>query len=109
MFVKLGIIAVILVAGGLFFSSEISNLFPNTSASITESVKTDISNLGTKTSNTFESKIDEAVIQANEKINSGITDVKESSTNFLSNELTKISPLEGVTSIFDKMNLSNQQ
>ena len=101
MFVKLGIIAVILVVGGLLFSLEITSLFPNISASITESLKDDISNLSTKTSDTLESRIDDVMIQANEKINNGITEAKESSTIFLSNELTKINPFESLTSILD--------
>ena len=101
MFVKLGIITVILVAGGLLFSSEITYLFPNISASVTESLKDDITNLSTKTSDILENTIDEAMIQANEKINNGITDAKESSAIFFSNELTKINPFESLASILD--------
>ena len=54
MFIKLGIIAGIVILGGMIFSNEIDNLFPTTSATVADSLKDDLSNFGTKTSDTVE-------------------------------------------------------
>ena len=57
MFIKLGIITGILILGGLIFSNEIDILFPSTSASIVESLKNDVSNFGSKASDSVEKRI----------------------------------------------------
>ena len=41
MFIKLGIIAGIVILGGMIFSNEIDNLFPTTSATVFDSLKND--------------------------------------------------------------------
>lgn len=51
MLLKLGIIGTFLILGGMMFSTEISALFPNTSASFLDSVKNDINLLNEKISN----------------------------------------------------------
>ena len=48
MLIKLGIIASVLVLGGMMFSTEITSLFPNTSALLADSLKDDINSLNTK-------------------------------------------------------------
>ena len=56
MFIKLGIIAGILILGGMIFSTEIDTLFPSTSASVVDSLKTDVSDFGSKASDSVEKK-----------------------------------------------------
>jgi len=106
MFIKLGIIAGILIVSGLIFSSEINSIFPNTSASLTESLKNDVNSLGAKASDSVENKLntslDKIVSKTSEKIDDGIAKTQESSKDFFSNELTKINPVERLTNIFNK-------
>ncbi len=48
MLLKLGIMAAILVVGGIIFSSEIQAIFPNTSTTAVNSLETDVNTLTTK-------------------------------------------------------------
>ena len=104
MFLKLGIIGIILISGGIIFSSEITGLFPNTSTSVAESLKDDVNNISNKASESIENKIessfDKIIDNTNQKINDGIDNAKDSSTNFVSNELSKINPLETIENTF---------
>ena len=59
MFIKLGIIAGVLILGGMIFSNEIDSLFPSTSASVVDSLKEDVSNFGAKASDSVEKRIDD--------------------------------------------------
>lgn len=106
MFIKLGIIGVILIVGGLIFSSEINGLFPNTSSSVVESLKKDVGGIGTKATESVEKRldvsIDKVVEKTNQQINSGINEAKNSSKNILSNELEKFNPIETIGNIFNK-------
>ena len=106
MFIKLGIIGGILIVAGLIFSSEINSIFPNTSASLTESLKDDVNNLAAKASDSAENRLatslDNVVSKTSEKIDEGITKTQESSKDFFSNELMKINPIESLTNIFNK-------
>ncbi|MBT3328942.1 MAG: hypothetical protein HN384_03265, partial [Nitrosopumilus sp.] len=61
MFIKLGIIAGILILGGMIFSNEIDTLFPSTSTNVVNSLKEDVSNFGTKATDSVEKRIDESI------------------------------------------------
>ena len=104
MFIKLGIIGAILIIGGLVFSSEINELFPKTSSTIAESLKDDVNGISVKASesveNRLDSSIDKIVDTTNEKINEGINSAKESSNDLVSNELSKINPVETIEGLF---------
>jgi hypothetical protein len=115
MFIKLGIIAGILILGGMIFSNEIDVLFPTTSASVIDSLKNDISNFGSKTSASVEQRIDGSadkiidktgntisneITQTGEKISNGISDVKESSQKIFKEEISNFNPIESVKKIF---------
>ena len=54
MFIKLGIIASILILGCMIFSDKIDILFPTTSASVINSLNTDVSNFDSKASDSVE-------------------------------------------------------
>ena len=109
MLLKLGIVGILLILGGIVFSSEISGFFSNTSASVTESLKRDVNNISQKATESIENKIesslDNVVDNTSEKINDGINDAKESSANFLSDELSKISPFESIRNVFKNNSL----
>lgn len=104
MFLKLGIIGAILIAGGLIFSSEINGLFPNTSNSVVESLKEDVGGIGTKATESVEKRldtsIDKVVEKTSEQINSGINNAKESSKDILSNKIEKFNPVDTIGNIF---------
>ena len=61
MFIKLGIIAGVIILTGMIFSTEINNMFPATSATVTNSLKEDVTSLSVKASNTIEQKIDNSI------------------------------------------------
>lgn len=105
MLIKLGIIAGILIAGGLIFSSEINALFPSTSTSVIESLKSNVDDIGKKTSESVEKRLDisfdKIVDKTNEQINDGVVNAKESSKN-ITDELTKINPIDTIGNFFKK-------
>lgn len=100
MFIKLGIIGAILIIGGLIFSSEINELFPETSSTITESLKDDVNGISTKTSESVENRIDASINKIVDKTNEKINTAKESSKDLVSNELSKINPTETINNLF---------
>ena len=114
MFIKLGIIAGILVLGGVMFSTEIENLFPTT-ATVTESLKDDVSDLGSRTADSAEKRIDESIDEivdktssklkseineASDKVTSEISKAKDSSQQIINEEISDFNPLEFFQNIF---------
>ena len=85
MLLKLGIIGTFLILGGMMFSTEISALFPNTSASFLDSVKNDINLLNEKISNSAEERLDTSVDKLVENVSdqvyAGITETGDSLKN----------------------------
>ena len=115
MFIKLGIIAGIVILGGVIFSNEIDNLFPTTSATVLDSLKNDVSIFGSKTSDSvkqrIDSSIDKIVDKTSESISDGITDagdkildeisdVKESSQKTIKEKILNFNPIESIQNIF---------
>ena len=115
MFIKLGILAGILILGGMIFSTEIDSLFPNTSATVIDSLKDDLSNFGSIASNSVEQRIDESVdkivdktsdsitneiSEVGDKISDEISEVKESSQKTINEEISNLDPIESITNIF---------
>lgn len=68
MLLKLGIIAAILVVGGIIFSSEIQAILPNTSTTGVNSLETDVNTLTTKSFESAEQKIGSSVEKAETKL-----------------------------------------
>jgi len=93
MLVQIAIIGIILTAGGLLFSSEIHGLFPETVESVTTSLKSDVTDLGSQTANSIEQGIDHSKKVIENNMDSPI-DMIESSKNTLSNKITQIKPLD---------------
>ena len=115
MLIKLGIIAGIVILGGMVFSNEIGNLFPTTSASVFDSLKDDAANFGSKASDSVEQRIDESIdkitdktsnaitneiSEAGDKISNEISEVKESSQKTISEEISNFNPIESIQNIF---------
>ena len=115
MFIKLGIIAGILILGGMIFSNEIDTLFPSTSANVVDSLKEDISNFGAKATDSVEKRIDDSIdkivdktgdaitneiSEAGDKISDEISDVKESSKQKIDEKFSDFNPIESIKNIF---------
>jgi len=104
MFIKLGIIAGIVILGGMIFSTEIDNIFPNTSATVFDSLMDDISNFGSAASDSVEQRLDQSIDKIVDKtsnsITNEITEVKESSQKTINEEISNFNPIESITNIF---------
>lgn len=68
MLLKIGIIASIVVLGGIIFSGEIQEIFPNSSTTGVNSLKTDVSTIAAESIESAEQKIDLTVKKAENKI-----------------------------------------
>ena len=115
MFIKLGIIAGILILGGMIFSNEIDTLFPSTSVNVVNSLKEDVSNFGTKATDSVEKRIDESIdkivdktgdaitneiSETGDKISDKISDVKESSKQTINEKFSDFNPIKSIQNIF---------
>ena len=117
MLLKLGVIAGIMVIGGIVFSSEISALFPNTSTTGVNSLKDDVQNLGSQTVDSAEKTIENSFNKIVDKTNDKITDEVDKAENQIQNEISKtkestqntidetfsaFNPIESIKDIFIK-------
>ena len=115
MFIKLGILAGIVILGGMIFSNEIDNLFPTTSVTVLDSLKNDVTNFGSKAVDSVEQRIDESIDEiadktsnsiTNEisdvgnKITSEISEAKESSQKMINKEISNFNLIESIQNIY---------
>ncbi|MGY5151305.1 MAG: hypothetical protein ACW9XA_03445 [Candidatus Nitrosopumilus sp. bin_6a] len=115
MFIKLGIIVGIVILGAMIFSNEIDTLFPSTSATVFDSLKNDVSNFGSKASDSVEQRIDESInkitdkttesiseeiSEAGNKMTNELSQVKESSQKVIKKEISNFNPIELIQNIF---------
>ncbi len=115
MFIKLGIIAGIIILGGMIFSTEIGNIFPTTSASLFDSLMDDVTNFGTNAVDSADQRIDESIdkivdktsnsltneiSEAGNKISNEISEAKESSQKTITEEISNFNPIESITNFF---------
>ena len=115
MLIKLGIIAGIVILGGMIFSNEIDILFPSTSTSVIDSLTDDVTNFGQKASGSVEQRIDESIGKITDKTSNSITneineagntifnelsEVKESSQQTITEEISEFDPLESFENFF---------
>lgn len=114
MFIKLGIIAGIVILGGMIFSNEIDNLFPTT-VTIFDSLKDDSVNFGSKYLDLVEQRINDSIDKITDKTSNAITDeisetgdkitgeiseAKESSQKIINTEISNFNPIESIQNIF---------
>ncbi len=115
MLIKLGIIAGIVILGGMIFSTEIGNIFPTTSASVFDSLMDDVTNFGTNAVDSADKRIDESldkivdktsnsitneISEAGNKISNNISEAKESSQKTITEEISNFNPIESITNFF---------
>ena len=105
MLIKLGIIVAVFVLGGMMFSTEITALFPNTSALLSDSLKNDINALNTKITNSAETGLDTSIDKTIQSISDTVYDgITETGDKLVENVNQKIS--EGITETGD--NIKNE-
>ena len=99
MLIKLGIIAAVLVLGGMMFSTEITSLFPSTSALLADSLKNDIDALNSKVTNSAENRLDSSIDQTiqgvSDSVYQGITETGDKlveNVNELMGVINKLKP-----------------
>ena len=78
--IKLAILGVILLAGGIIFSNEINQIFSESSLEILDSVKNDFGKITDKTIQTVEARFDGVV----ETVSAEVKDFQDRSTDILS-------------------------
>ena len=96
MLIKLGIIAVVLILGGMMFSTEITALFPSTSALLADSLKDDINSLNEKVTNSAENRLDTSIDKTIQSVSDSVYQgITETGDKLVENVNEKIS--EGIT------------
>jgi predicted PurR-regulated permease PerM len=102
MLIKLGIIVAIFILGGMMFSTEITTLFPNTSAILSDSLKNDINGLNTKITNSADNRLDTSIDKTIQSVsNSVYQGITETGDKLVKNVNEKIS--EGITETGDNI------
>ena len=102
MLIKLGIIVAIFVLGGMMFSTEITTLFPNTSAILSDSLKNDINGLNTKITNSAENRLDTSIDKTIQSVSDSVYQgITETGDKLVENVNEKIS--EGITETGDNI------
>jgi predicted PurR-regulated permease PerM len=105
MLIKLGIIVAVIVLGGMMFSTEITALFPNTSAILSDSLKNDINGLNTKITNSAENRLDTSIDKTIQSVSDSVYQgITETGDKLVENVNEKIS--EGITETGD--NIENE-
>ena len=115
MLIKLGIIAAVLILGGMMFSTEITELFPSTSVLLADSLKDDINALNEKVTNSAENRLDtsidktiqsvsdsvyQGITETGDNIKTQIVESSESSKKILVNEVSGFDPFSFIKNIF---------
>ena len=101
MLIKLGIIAAVLILGGMVFSTEITTLFPSTSALLADSLladslKDDINALNEKVTNSAENRVDTSIDKTIQSVSDSVYEgITETGDKLVENVNKKIS--EGIT------------
>ena len=102
MLIKLGIIAAVLILGGMMFSTEITTLFPSTSALLADSLKDDINILNEKVTNSAENRLDTSIDKTIQSVSDSIYQgITETGDKLVENVNEKIS--EGITETGDNI------
>ena len=102
MLLKLGIIGAVLVLGGMMFSTEITTLFPNTSALLSDSLKDDINGLNEKVTNSAENRLDSSIDKTIQSISDSVYEgITETGDKLVENVNEKIS--QGITETGDNV------
>jgi len=90
MFIKLGIIAVIVILGAVIFLNEIDSFLPTTSATVFDSLKNDMSIFGIKASDSVEQRIDSSIDKIMDKTSESISNEISDVGDKVSNEISDV-------------------
>ena len=102
MLIKLGIIAAVLILGGMMFSTEITTLFPSTSALLADSLEDDINTLNEKVTNSAENRLDTSIDKTIQSVSDSIYQgITETGDKLVENVNEKIS--EGIAETGDNI------
>ena len=102
MSIKLGIIATVLILGGMMFSTEITELFPSTSVLLADSLKDDINSLNEKVTNSAENRLDTSIDKTIQSVSDSVYQgITETGDKLVENVNEKIS--EGITETGDNI------
>ena len=102
MLIKLGIIAAVLILGGMVFSTEITALFPSTSALLADSLRDDINTLNEKVTNSGENRLDISIDNTIQSVSDSVYEgITETGDKLVENVNEKIS--EGITETGDNI------
>ena len=102
MLIKLGIIAAVLILGGMMFSTEITTLFPSTSALLADSLEDDINTLNEKITNSAENRLDTSIDKTIQSVSDSIYQgIAETGDKLVENVNGKIS--KGITETGDNI------
>ena len=102
MLIKLGIIGAVLILGGMMFSTEITTLFPSTSALLADSLKDDINALNEKVTNSAENRLDTSIDKTIQSVSDSVYEgITETGDKLVENVNEKIS--EGITETGDNI------
>jgi CRISPR/Cas system-associated protein Csm6 len=102
MLIKLGIIAAVLILGGMMFSTEITTLFPSTSALLADSLKDDINAINEKVTNSAENRLDTSIDKTIQSVSDSVYQgITETGDKLVENVNEKIS--EGITETGDNI------
>ena len=102
MLINLGLIGAVLVLGGMMFSTEITTLFPNTSALLSDSLKDDINSLNQKVTNSAENRLDSSIDRTIQSVSDSVYEgITETGDKLVENVNEKIS--EGITETGDNI------
>jgi len=112
MLLKLGIIATILIAVGIIFSSEIQEILPNTSTNGVDSLKTDVNTLTTKSFESAEKKIGSSVEQIETKLSDFGHQTVQTAENAINSSVeqveTKLSEIKQDSSEYIEENITDK-
>ena len=102
MLIKLGIIVAVFVLCGMMFSTEITALFPSTSALLADSLKDDINALNEKVTNSAENRLDTSIDKTIQSVSDSVYQgITETGDKLVENVNEKIS--EGITETGDNI------
>lgn len=99
MFIKLGIMICAVIVGGLIFANEINTFLPTTSASVADSLKEDVTNLGNNATDSVEQRLDESIDKVLVKSKNTATNQLSGVGEIIANEMAVVN--DSIEQVFD--------
>lgn len=103
MLLKIAIIGIIVLGGGILFANEINQFFPETSVNILDSVKNDLGKIKDDTVQGAETRIEYTIATVTNKVN----EIQKKSTDLISKSTKEITDTTQKTIFGDNTNNKN--